>query len=215
MNRIVTVLASVALLLSLVASPAAAAPPTGGTSPVIWFMDPDHPLGEVVPGATTTLLRTDSGVALQVQTSMLDAGAAYTVWAVVFNHPEKCATPNQCGEPDVFGAAAHVDAVGTSLIFAAGHVLGAGGVGNFGGHLRAGDTSGCQAVFAELGLNLCHGGVTNPRGAEIHLVIRSHGSPIPGRVARQIGSFDGGCRPFEPDGNVCTDKQASIHSPGN
>jgi hypothetical protein len=44
--------------------------------------------------------------------------------------------------------------------------------------------------------------------AEVHFIVRSHGSVIPGRADEQIGSFGGAC-----DVNVCMDQQAAAFLP--
>jgi hypothetical protein len=88
--------------------------------------------------------------------------------------------------------------VNTAVGFAAGHVVSPSGKGNFGGYVSVGDPTG---FFIGTGL-------WDPRGAEVHLVVRSHGQPIPGRVKEQISTFEGGC-----DVNVCVDKQFAMHLP--
>lgn len=145
----------------------------------------------VVVGARSTLVRNDAGVRMTIHTSDLESGAAYTVWWVVFNNPGAC--DGGC-DADDFGN----PAVGASVVFATGHVLPPTGVGNFADHLKVGDTRG--ALFGA--------GLQAPRGAEIHLVIRSHGAPIPGLVHEQISSVEGGCHV-----NVCEDTQFAAHHP--
>lgn len=194
--RTSSMLLALALVSPLFTTVSMAAPPDGGISPVIWFQDPGHTQGEVVPGATTSLVRTDDGVTATVNTSMLQKRAAYTVWFVVFNNPAACAMPHACAGPDLAN-----DAVGGSVLFVTGHVLGRGRIGNFAGHIEVGDTGGCQPELP------CRDGLTNPRGSEVHLVVRTHGEPIPGQVHDQISSFAGGC-----DVNACFDAQASIHA---
>jgi hypothetical protein len=108
-RRILVALALVGLLSVVVISRAGAATPT--TSPVTTFA------GQLV--GTSTLTRTESGIAFTLSTSGLEAGHAVTIWWMVFN-------------PD-----------GTvSVQYAAGHVVGAGGTATFAGFLRVGDTAG-------------------------------------------------------------------------
>jgi hypothetical protein len=145
----------------------------------------------VVAGAQSTLMRNDNGVRMTVHTSDLDPGAAYTVWWVIFNNPAACGVA--CMEDDLGNPA-----VEASVVFAAGHVLPPTGRGNFAAHIQVGDTTG--ALFGP--------GLQNPRTAEIHLVMRSHGAPIPGLVHEQISSFGGGCGV-----NVCEDRQFAVHMP--
>ena len=44
-------------------------------------------------------------------------------------------------------------------------------------------------------------------GAEIHIIVRSHGLPITSLLEEQLTSFDGGC-----DIRACDDVQFSVHS---
>jgi glucose/arabinose dehydrogenase len=108
-RRILVALALVGLLSVVVISRAGAATQT--TSPVATFA------GATM--GTSTLTRTDSGIAFSLQTSGLQAGHAVTIWWMVFN-------------PD--GS--------VSVQYAAGHVIDDSGVAEFGGHLSVGDTDG-------------------------------------------------------------------------
>jgi hypothetical protein len=80
------------------------------------------------------------------------------------------------------------------VLYATGHVIGGSGTASYGAHLAVGDTSG--ALFGP--------GLTNPLGAEIHLVVHDHGPADPAIVAAEIRSF-GVCN------LVCTDVQFSVH----
>jgi hypothetical protein len=158
------------------------------------------------------LTRNASGVSATVHTSELPAGDAVTVWWVVFNHPEYCTHGSgavSCGEGDLllFGGDPRVEG---TVVYATGHVIGGSGMGNFGAHLSVGDTSG---VLLGVGP-----GLTNPEGAEIHLVVRSHGPAIPGLVNEQISSFGAGCNDAPPGtgtpgSNTCVDLQFAVHEP--
>ena len=168
-----------------------AAPAQRSTVPVHPFSDPSTD----IPGSSSTLVRTDNGVSMTLHTSGLDAGA-YTIWWVIFNDPSQC-SGGECGEDDVLPPPGNVNA-GVSVVFATGHVVGGSGKGNFGAALSVGDTS--EALFGP--------GLTNPRGAEIHLIVRYHGELIPGKVDEQIHTLNGGCPP-----NVCGDVQVALHLP--
>lgn len=152
------------------------------------------PPGVQVSEAYSTLARTSDAVTMTINTSELDGGAAYTVWWVVFNNPENCSTPNQCSADDFA-----VPPVNSSVLWATGHVIGKNGVGNFAGHLKEGAAPG-EVLFGP--------GLTNGEGAEIHLVVRSHGQPIPGQLDEQIHTFLGGCSV-----NACEDLQFAVHQP--
>jgi hypothetical protein len=108
-RRLVVVLALVGLLSAIPLSRAGAA--TQSTSPVAPFAG--------AGGGTSTLTRTDSGIAFSLATGGLEAGHAVTIWWMVFN-------------PD--GS--------VSVQFAAGHVIDDAGTAEFGGSLREGDTDG-------------------------------------------------------------------------
>jgi hypothetical protein len=145
----------------------------------------------IVPDSSSTLLRNRSGITMTIHTSELEPRAAYTIWWVIFNQPDACAG-DPCGLGDLFD----MD-VQASVLFAAGHVVPPSGKGNFAASLRAGGPT-RQVLFGPALLDSRH--------AEVHLVVRSHGQPIPGLVHDQIGSFEGGC-----DINTCEDVQFAIH----
>lgn len=158
--------------------------------------------GAIVPGAFSRVVRNDEGIAFTIHTHGLDPGAAYTVWAVIFNNPAGCSVPCDANDP-------------RTVRFATGHVLGNDGVGDFGGHIKAFD-----APNDPNQIRLGDGMLTNPRGAEIHFVVRSHGAPQPGLVDDQISTFGGGCTEatgggkFGPVGtSVCVDRQVSVQTP--
>jgi hypothetical protein len=149
------------------------------------------PGGAVVPGAWSQLVRNDTGVAMTLHTSQLTPGTATTVWWIIFNHPENCT--GGCGADDLGNPL-----VQASVLYATGHVIGGDGVGDFGARLAVADTTGA----------LLGPGLLNPLGADIQLVVRSHGPAIPGLIDQQIHSFNGGCPP-----NTCTNVQGSMHQP--
>jgi len=149
--------------------------------------------GAPIPGSSSTLVRNTGGISYTLKTSQLDPGGTYTNWYVVFNNPSLCTGP--CGEDDdVFPGAP----AGVSVIFADGHVIGHTGAASFAGRLNVGDTKG--ALFGP--------GLSDPYGAEIHIVVRHHGQPVPGMINEQISMFNGGCSV-----NVCSDQQEALHVP--
>jgi hypothetical protein len=165
-----------------------------------------------VEGAQVSLLRRPTGLGLNIQTSGLPPGETMTIWWAVFNFPEHCEHPipgvAQCGEPDLFN-----EDVAAAVLYATGHVIGGSGRGNFAASLNVGDLRGCQSPLQEFGL--CKDGLTNPSGAEVHFVVRSHGPRIPGLVSEQIRTFAGGCTPETSFGagtgpNECVDLQFGI-----
>ena len=146
-----------------------------------------------VEGASSQLVRTDAGVTATLQTHSLEVGV-HSLWWVVFNVPENCAAPSvgRCGLADLMN-----DSAVPSLVWGAGHVVGENGVGNFAAHLRVSEPRG-QVVLGP--------GLLDPWGAEIHVVARSHGPAIPGRVQEQMSTFGGGC-----DVNTCANVQFAVH----
>ena len=138
------------------------------------------------------LIRRRNGVSMRAHMAA-DQGETFTVWAVVFNKPEECAT-SPCTEADLGNSE-----VMPNVIHMAGGIVGGHGL-NVAGHLKAGDASG--------GLFPGGPGLMDPMMAEIHFVYRTHGQRIPGLIGEQIHTFMGGC-----DQNVCSDVAFSIHMP--
>ncbi len=184
-------------------------PPTAGapyvTSEVTAF-DPFPEPGDVVAGAVAWLVATEHGLTAIVTTSELPPGDAVTMWWVVFNDPEACeAHPAPCGMNDL-----GVEEVAAEVTYAAGTVIDDAGNGTFVGYHPLGHTE--QAWFGH--------GLTNPLGAEVHLVLRTHGPVIEDRLDAMIGTFRDGCHnvdedhPAHADGetgpNECHDLQFAI-----
>ncbi|MDX1664575.1 MAG: hypothetical protein R3272_12335 [Candidatus Promineifilaceae bacterium] len=215
-------LLSVALALAVGLLLAVAAPGFAGggsqhtTSDVYWF-DPFPTAGDRVDGASASLVTNEAGATMRIQTSGLTPGDAVTIWWVIFNNPEACAGyPNAaCTMADLMGNTA---AVGAEVTYATGNVIGGSGKGNFAAHLAPGHTT--QEWFGN--------GFTNPTGAEIHLVVHTHGQKIPGLVDEMIGTYRAGCHddafindshPAHDDGtpgpNQCIDLQFAILRQGS
>jgi hypothetical protein len=155
-RRILVALALVGLLSLVLISRAGAAPTTSpvSTSPVT------SSAGAV---GTSTLVRTDSGIAFSLQTTGLPTGHAVTVWWMVVNP----------------------DAAAPSVLYAAGHVIDDSGAAGFGGSLQEGDTDG---VVELPGLSL--EGLLDATGATVVLVVRDHGPARPDIVQQQIHTFN-------------------------
>lgn len=194
--RVTLIVSALAVLIG--GASVAAAPAARQSSNVYAFADASE-----VDGAWSTLLRNDGGVRMTVHTSQLDAGGAYTVWWVIFNNPAACThgMPELgllCGEGDLLAFGGD-PAVMSSVLYAAGHVVGMNGKATFGAHLRVGQLTN-DVLWGD--------GLLDARGAEIHLVVRSHGDPIPGIVSEQIRTFGGAC-----DINTCEDQQFAAYPP--
>lgn len=182
------------------------------TTSNVFKFDPFPIHGEQVEGAQAQLVTNEAGATMQIQTAELIPGDAVTVWWVIFNNPSACAGyPDEaCTLGDLLGNTA---AVGGEVTYAAGHVIGESGMGNFAGHLSVGHTS--QEWFGT--------GFTNPTGAEIHLVVHTHGQVIPELADDMVRTFRGGCHdddfintshPAYNDGtpgpNDCVDVQFAV-----
>jgi hypothetical protein len=171
---------------------ASAGPRTYQTVNVITLPPTDPPT--FAPGGAT-LFRSKQAVEMRIATSGLAATAAYTVWWVVFNNPAACSVPcgvNDLGNPEVRA----------SVFYAAGFVTGLDGTGNVSAHMEAGALP--LGIDIEVGSGLEPG---NGFGAEIHMVVRTHGGITLGSVDEQIGSFNGGCAP------TCANQQAAVFAP--
>jgi hypothetical protein len=173
------------LLTMVAATTVAADSAERSTQPVVQIWD-GTPLGN------STLVRTDSGISASYHSSGVPAGQAVTLWFVVFNNPAACTGP--CGAVDLFfNPAAEGD-----FLVGAGHVIGGSGQANFGASLQVGETSG--SAFAEIGMPERSIGLTNPRGAQVALLLHSHGPKLSGEaLASQMSSFTGGCQVFQGD----------------
>lgn len=180
------------------------------TSAVLWF--PTMPWGgQPIAGATSSYVAYEEGISATLDTSGLMPGHAVTLWWVVFNHPELCSHGEgglRCGEGDLllFGGDPAIEG---TVLHAAGHVIGPDGKGTFGAYLAPADTS---RVVGE------GPGLTNPLGADVHLVVRDHGPVQPGLLADALSTFGGGCSDA-PEGTgapgdfACADLQFAFHEP--
>jgi hypothetical protein len=166
---------------------AAVAPPVT-TSPAYWNWD------QVTVAGHSQLVRTANGVSFTYHTPSLPPGQVVTLWVIVFNNPENCAT-RPCTAPADVNPAVQGD-----FLYGGGHVIGGDGRGNFGGHLPVGDPSGSGLI--ELGFPEMAVGLLNPLTAEIGLALHSHGPARSGQMLKaQLSSFLGGCLTFlGPDG---------------
>jgi hypothetical protein len=132
-----------------------------------------------IPGASASVKSNENGVQFLLQTADLVPGHAYTVWWVKIDAPENCAAI-PCSGADVLG---NVEGVLSNVAYGAGHVVGGAGKGTFAGAFSTGPVPG----------GWYDNEFTNPRGAEIHLVLMDHGPALPGLVSSQISTLRGGC----------------------
>ncbi len=167
--------------------------------------------GQPIAGASSSYYAEEDGISATLDTTGLVPGHAITMWWVIFNHPEFCENGEgglRCGEPDllIFGGD---EAVEGSVVQAGGQIVGPDGSGHLGSYLAVGDTS---------DLLIAGPGLSNPLGADVHLVVRDHGPVQAGLFVDQLGSVSGGCTEGPEDTGtlgdfVCVDVQFAAHEP--
>jgi len=151
----------------------------------------------LAPGATILIRDLKNRVVTATLTSAaLEPHAAYSIWWVIFNRPQNCAIPWECGGGDLSN-----DAVRPSVFWAGGLLADGDGYGNTQIELVQGRTN--RELFGPMKAT----GLQNIFKAEIHLVLRTHGPVgVAGTVADQVGSANLAC-PAEG----CSNKFFSIH----
>ncbi len=170
------------------------------TADVVTFFLED----EVTPAAgdvvgTAELTRTAAGVRLTANSTLLDAGAAYTLWWIIFNNPAAC-DPAGCS-----GADLGIPEVEASIMNATGRVADATGNATFSAFLPVGFMH--TEPASGNGRQLLGPGLQNPTGAVIHVVIRCHGL-WSGNI-EQISTVAGDClNAASPTG--CYDAQVIV-----
>jgi hypothetical protein len=217
-----TVTITALLVIGSVATAAAGGPPEQETADVLSFAD-----GAAVEGATARLTRGADTLAIRADTRGLDHLHVQTLWWVIFNHPEHCQFGEggaACGEGDLFDGPEGPTGVEPGCVYADGSVVGGNGHARFADRLTVGESrDSCIDFFVDLVPELegADHGLTNPEGAEVHFVVRSHGPLLPGQVPEQRGSFAGGCQTFLDAGAThvlepgeCSDLQFSMFLPG-
>jgi len=151
---------------------------------VFWIWDASAVTG------TSTLTRTDTGISAVLHTSQLPPGHAMTLWFIVFNNPSACAGSPCSIEDLLLNPATQGD-----FLIAAGNIVGGTGNAVFGGALQVGDSRG--SGWIEIGNPDRAVGLLDPRHAEIHLAVHSHGPALTGEELKaQISSYLGGCERF-------------------
>jgi hypothetical protein len=122
-----------------------------------------------------TLTRDDDSIRIRGALSGIKKKAVYSVWWIIFNNPAECLDggPGVCGEKDVYpGGPADI-----GVRNASGFITGTDGTAYFVGELEAGPPPAGLAGFGQL---------NDAMGAEVHLVIQSHGGAVPGTVAFEM-----------------------------
>lgn len=179
-------------------------------------------------GGTAKIVRTNKGISGNFSSSLANSvgsaeGLAVTLWLIIFNNPDECAT-SPCSESDLGNPAVMPDA-----LYGAGNIVDDSEEASFGFSLKAGDNSGSIADLFGLPTNDGEPwGLIYPRGAEVHYVLRLHGPMIPLEMPAQIKTYEGGCvEGFPPFGfpppadeselklgwGECQDVQAALNLP--
>jgi hypothetical protein len=161
------VLSAIGLLMFAVDVPAVNPHTSFSTQPA----RPNGGTRDPIAETAGTLRRSDSGLSMTVFT-FVQPNAAHTVWWVAFNKPENCNNPlfdssgqiSRCSAPDISNP--NVEA---SVLWATGALVDVTGLFRVSGQLGIGP-SGIPGQNQNGG-----GGLTNVKGAEVHLAIRNHG----------------------------------------
>jgi hypothetical protein len=163
---------------------------------------------EVVPFAGAQLARTDTSVSGFIYSVGVEPSSIYTLWWVVFNNPAGCDGP--CDLADVLatvGDNANDNPANIGVFYGGGKQIGPIGAVGIGSTLREGDTTYCVAAGDGPFSALCNP-LVDANTAEVHMVVRSHGSMVPGQLQAQVSSFTGGCGV-----NACANVTAAIFAP--
>ncbi len=156
------------------------------------------------------LTRARNEIWASLHVTELAPNSPFTIWAAVFNEPEACTTnpggPIHCSVTDLMAMPNFAKA----SAFNVGAFLTDGiGVANADVNIRTGiPPAGAFILFGQEGL--MDNGVSpglhegNGFGAEVHLIVRSHGPIIAVDIAAQLSLFNGGCPP-----NACANVQVA------
>ena len=131
--------------------------------------------GEATTGAMT-LSRSANSVQLRGTMAGLEKKSVYSVWWIIFNNPAGCVGGGEgvCTGLDVYpGSPADAAALNAS-----GFVTGTDGTGYFVGELETG--------APPAGMPCCFGQLNDSVGAEIHIVIQTHGPAVVGTIATEM-----------------------------
>lgn len=133
----------------------------------------------VIEGGSAMLVSNENGIFAHMVTDNLEDGHVYTLWMVMINNPEACeASP--CTAPEILG---NSDALQSEVTWGDGILISDDGRAEFTAYVPAGDVQ--EAWYGN--------GLTNPTGAEVHLVINDHGELLPDMAAEMLNTYRGGC----------------------
>lgn len=134
---------------------------------------------EIIDGGSAMLMRNDEGIFATLSTDGLEDGHVYTLWVVMINNPEACAA-SPCTPPEILGMS---DDLQSEVTWGDGIIISDEGRAEFTTYVPAGDVQ--EPWFGN--------GLTNPTGAEVHLIINDHGELIPEMAANMLNTYRGGC----------------------
>jgi len=137
-----------------------------------------------VDGAWARLVRNQNGISYQIHAGELNPGNAYSLWLVVINNPDACAS-SPCSAPDILTnpeTDSQVRSGGT------GTIAGAAGKGTLAGAAHVGALSGWLEDRS----------LDDPFTAEVHLVINDHGPMLPEFMPGMISTYRAGCSDMSP-----------------
>lgn len=189
LKMVILAAALCALTLSLTTSTRVTAESADRETVPVYTTPDGFLLGAPVPGANASLVRGSNGITTNVHT-FVTAPGAYTLWWVVFNHPQNCQT-YLCtfDEPDF-------------VIGATGHPVNGAEISNLSARLNVGGPYNNEILYEGP-----DPGLTNPDGALITLVIRYHGTDLESGGSKQFRRFLAGC---PDDGAPCEDVQLVV-----
>jgi hypothetical protein len=158
-----------------------------------------------VDGATI-LTRDYNNNVIDVSLSIaaLDPDTVYSIWVAVFNNPRFCSN-DDCGLDDIPGVNPAADArVHPSVFYGGGFIADGGGNGHATFKIVPGRTA------RELFGGTKNYGLERVFGPDIHIVLRTHGHPVTGSVAKQLGTASSTCNTLS---GMCQNAFASFHPP--
>ena len=141
-------------------------------------------ISDGTPAGSGLLTRLPNGIATEitVDPGVIPAGDVVTLWGAIFNNPTECALAT-CDFPDMDNPA-----VEGSLVWLGSGIAGSGST-PYTGDVMVGDASG--DILQLFGAPSPGPGLLSPAGAEIHVILRTHGPPISGALESQRQTFLG------------------------
>lgn len=131
-----------------------------------------------IDGARAHLVSNKDGITVLMRTKELEYLHANTLWFVTINRPDLCLT-SPCSSEDILK---RTDIVKANVVYGNGRIV----------------RSGMTSFMAYVPTGPVEGGwfendLTNPMGAEVHLVINDHGMIIPGMEREMTKTYRAGC----------------------